>query len=97
MPKPPGRPNGHLIHAEGFEALAGARSMLKKDVAVDAGVSPQFLADLLAHRAGATLPVAERLAGTLGVRVEAIFPGIAGWIGPLPDRNGRRGNARSAA
>lgn len=91
MPKPKGRPNGLLIHAEGFEAICAARNVLKRQVAADADVSPSFLADLLAHRGGTTRPIADRLASTLGVRVEALFPELAGWVGPLPDRDRRRG------
>ena len=90
MPKPVGRPNGHLIHAEAFEAILIARGLMKKDVTHDADISPSFLADLLAHRCGATGPVAERLAAALGVRTAAIFPGFAGWIGPIPNRAAKR-------
>lgn len=85
-----GRPPGRLLHAEAFEALVAAKNLLKKDVAADAGLSPQFLADLLAHRGGASPAVAERLAATLGVKPSALFPELAGWIGPLPDRDARR-------
>jgi hypothetical protein len=90
MPKPLGRPPGLLLHAEAFEAILAGRGLLKKDVAVDAGITASFLADLLAHRGGASRPVAERLAGTLGVKVAALFPETAGWVGPLPDRESRR-------
>lgn len=93
MPKPKGRPNGLLIHAEAFEAICGAKGYLKKDVAADAGVSPSFLADLLAHRGGTTRPTAERIASTLGVKLAALFPETAGWIGPLPDREAKRETA----
>jgi hypothetical protein len=64
--------------------------LLKKDVCADAGVSPGFLADLLAHRGGASENVVEALAGSLGVRPAAIFPEIAAWVSPLPDRDRRR-------
>ena len=90
MPKPVGRPNGYLIHAEAFEALVAAKSFLKKQIAAEAEVTPGFLADLLAHRSGASRQVVARLAGALGVRDEALFPELAGWIGPLPDRSARR-------
>lgn len=90
MPKSNGRPSGLLIHAEAFEAILAARNMLKRNVAEDAELSPSFLADLLAHRGGTTRPVAERLASTLGVKVEALFPELAGWVGPLPNRDNRR-------
>lgn len=90
MPKTRGRKPGHLIHAEGFEAILAAKGHLKKDVATDAGLSPSFLADLLAHRGGASPEVAERLASTIGVKVSALFPEVVGWIGPLPDRDRRR-------
>jgi transcriptional regulator with XRE-family HTH domain len=86
----PGRPNGHLMYAEAFEAIIAARNLRKKDVADDAGISPSYLADLLAMRGGADPAVAERIARSIGVRTEAVFPGLAGWIGPLPDRNARR-------
>lgn len=65
------------------------RNVLKKDVAEDARLSPQFLADLLYHRAGASPAVAHRIADSLGVKVEALFPGFVGWVGPLPDRSNR--------
>jgi hypothetical protein len=90
MPKPNGRPNGHLLHRDGFEALCAANHFLKKDVAADAQVSAQFLADLLYHRAGASAAVADRIARSLGVPPAAIFPSLVGWVGPLPDRNNRR-------
>lgn len=88
-----GRPPGRLIHAEGFEAILAARNLLKRDVAAEAGVSPGFLADLLAHRGGASPQVVDRLAGALGVNPAAIFPELVGWISPLPDREARRGDA----
>lgn len=89
-PNKGGRPAGRLIHSEAFEALLAARNLLKKDVAADAGVSPGYLADLLAHRCGASPTVADQIASTLGVKIAAIFPEAAGWIGPLPDRDARR-------
>jgi hypothetical protein len=85
-----GRPSGRLIHAEGFEALLAARNLLKKDVASDSDLSAGFLADLLAHRCGASPAVTERLASALGVKVAALFPEAAGWVPPLPDRDGTR-------
>lgn len=90
MSKPIGRPNGRQLHAEGFEALVAARQLLKRDVAQEAGISPGYLADLLAHRGGASDAVVARLSGALGVRPEALFPELSGWIGPLPDRDARR-------
>lgn len=90
MPIPKGRPPGLLIHAEGFEALIAARGLLKKDVAADNGLSPGFIGDLLAHRSGASRAVAQRLSGSLGVRQEALFPELAGWVAPLPDRSAKR-------
>lgn len=85
-----GRPAGRLIHAEAFEAIVAAKNLLKKDVAADCGVSAGYLADLLAHRGGASAAVADQLASTLGVKLAAIFPEVAGWVGPLPDRDGKR-------
>jgi hypothetical protein len=90
MHKPRGRKPGRILHAEAFEAIIAARNLLKKDVAADAGLSPQFLADLLAHRGGAAPDVAQRLADTLGVKLAALFPEAAGWIGPLPERGAAR-------
>lgn len=92
MPKPPGRKPGLYLHTEGFEAIINAKHLLRKDVAADAGVTPQFLADLCAHRGGASETVAERLAKTLGVAVAALFPERAEhpWVSPLPDRGGKR-------
>jgi transcriptional regulator with XRE-family HTH domain len=85
-----GRPSGRLIHAEGFEALLAARNLLKKDLASDCGVSPSYLADLLAHRCGASEATADRLASALGVKLAALFPEASGWVAPFPDRRGRR-------
>ncbi len=90
MPKQRGRKPGHLLHAEGFEAIVAARGLLKKDIAADAGLSPSFLADLLAHRGGAGPEIAQRLASTVGVKVAALFPEFSGWVGPLPDRDAKR-------
>jgi transcriptional regulator with XRE-family HTH domain len=92
-----GRPSGRLIHAEGFEALAAARKLLKKDIAALAEVSPGYLADLLAHRSGASDATAERIATALGCSVAALFPEAAGWIAPLPDRDARRITPSGAA
>lgn len=85
-----GRPNGLLLHAEAFEAVVAAKNLLKKDVAAECEVSPGYLADLMAHRGGASPVVAERLASALGVKIAALFPERAGWIGPLPDRDAKR-------
>src|SRR5690606_27162943 len=85
-----GRPNGLILHTEAFEAICAARNVLKRQVAADADVSPSFIADLLAKRGGTTRPVAERIASTLGVKVEALFPETAGWVSPLPDRDAKR-------
>lgn len=85
-----GRKPGLILHAEGFEAIISARGLLKKDVAVDAGVSATYIADLLAHRGGASRAVAERLAATIGVKPAALFPELVGWISPLPDREAVR-------
>lgn len=78
------------MHAEGFEAILASRKILKKDVAEDAGISASFLGDLLAHRCGASDEVAKRIAGSLSVTEAAVFPGKAGWISPLVDRQGNR-------
>jgi hypothetical protein len=85
-----GKKPGLILHAEGFEAIISARGLLKKDIAADAGLSPGFLADLLAHRGGASREVVDRLASTVGVKPAALFPEIAGWISPLPDRDQKR-------
>jgi hypothetical protein len=92
MPK--GRPNGWLIHTEAFEALLLTKGILKKDVAAGAGVSPTFIGDLLAHRAGAHKSKAESIATQLSVPVGAIFPEAVGWVSPLPDRGGSRDGKR---
>jgi len=90
MPNKRGRKPGLILHSEGFEALIAGRH-LKKDVAADAGMSAGFLADLLAHRGGASPVVAERLASSLAVPVAAIFPEVVGWVAPPPAREGTRG------
>lgn len=91
MPKRPvGRPVGRVLHTEAFEAILAARNLMKKDVAHDAGVAPSFLADLLAHRGGASPEKAEAIAASLGVKVAALFPEAAGWVSPLPDRDAKR-------
>lgn len=92
MTKTPGRKPGLYLHAEGFEALIGAKNLLRKDVAADCDLTPQFLADLCAHRGGASAATAERLASTLNVKIAALFPEVAehAWVSPLPDRNGKR-------
>lgn len=86
-----GRKPGLALHAEGFEAICSARGLLKKDVATDGGMSASFLADLLAHRGGASQAVVDRLAATLGVKPAALFPELVGWVSPLPDRDRKRG------
>jgi hypothetical protein len=90
MPKQGGRPPGLVIHAEGFEALLAARNLLKSTVANEAEVSASFLADLLAHRGGASPEIVDRIAGALGVNPAALFPELAGWVSPLPNRAARR-------
>lgn len=89
MPKR-GRPNGRIIHAEAIEALLAARGMLKRTLADDAVVSASFLSDLLAHRCGAADDAVERIAAVLEVKPAAIFPELAGWVSPLPDRDAKR-------
>lgn len=87
MPKPNGRPPGHILHAEGFEAFLQLSGSTKSQVAKAAGIAPSFLSDLLAHRAGASDVTAANLAEALGpVPPTAIFPEIAGWVSPLPNR-----------
>lgn len=88
-----GKQPGLVLHAEAFEAILAARNLLKKDVCADAGITPGYLTDLLAHRGGASPVVVEKLCSTLAVRPAAIFPEVAGWIGPLIDRDARRENA----
>ena len=89
-----GRPEGRIIHAEAVEALLACRTLRirKRDLANRAGISPSFLSDLLARRAGASDDTAQRIADALEVPAAAIFPGLVGWTSPLPDRNGRRGS-----
>ena len=90
--KAPGRKPGLYLHTEGFEALISAKNILRKDVAIDCGFTPQFISDLCAHRGGASESVASELARSLGVSVAALFPERAEhpWVSPLPDRNGKR-------
>lgn len=91
MPKNQGgRRPGQILYAEAFEALLAARNILKKDIAEEIGVSPSFIADLLACRGGASDEVAARIASALNVKVAAIFPEIAGWTSPIPDRDAKR-------
>lgn len=92
MPKT-GRPSGRLIHAEGLEALLEARGMLKRDLCAIADISAGLLSDLLAHRSGASQRTIDKICIALEVKPEAIFPEIAGWVGPLPDREAKRGAA----
>lgn len=92
-----GRPPGRIIHAEGFEALVAAKNLLKKDVCADAGITPGFLTDLLAHRGGASESVVRALSSTLGVQPVALFPEVAGWVSPIPDRSAQRHDFGDAA
>lgn len=85
-----GRPPGRVIHSEAFEAILAARNLLKKDVCSDAQISASYLSDLLAHRGGASEVVVESLSMTLGVRPAALFPEVAGWVSPLPNRDAKR-------
>ena len=88
-----GRPPGRIIHAEAVEALLRCRvpRMRKRDLAGRASISPGFLSDLLAHRAGAADDVAQRIADALEVPPAAVFPELVGWVSPLPDRTNKRG------
>jgi hypothetical protein len=90
MPKQAGRPSGRILFAEGFEALLASRHLLKSTVATEAAVSAGFISDLLARRTGASDEVAERIAQALSVPVAALFPEMAGWVSPLPDRDRKR-------
>lgn len=84
-----------MLHAESFEAFLLITSQSKSKVAKAAGISPSYLSDLLAHRAGASESTAANLAEALGpVAPVAIFPEIAGWVSPLPDRDQKRGDCR---
>lgn len=79
-----------MLHAEAFEAFLDTAQVRKSHVSKAAGISASFLADLLAHRAGASETVAANLADVLEVPPAAIFPEIAGWVSPLPDRSAQR-------
>lgn len=92
MPK--GKQPGLLMYGPAFEAIRSAKNLTKKWVADEAGKSPQFLADLLAGRAGASSDAAQEIANALGVPTEAIFPGERGWIGPYLDREAARAPRR---
>jgi transcriptional regulator with XRE-family HTH domain len=81
---------GRVLHTEAFEAILAARNILKKDIAQEAGVTASFLADLLAHRGGASPEKADAIAAALGVKVAALFPEVAGWVSPIPQRDGKR-------
>lgn len=70
-----------------------AKHLLKKDVCADAGITPGYLTDLLAHRCGASPEKVDKLCNTLGVTAAALFPEAAGWVGPLVDRNAKRSAA----
>lgn len=85
-----GRPVGRMLHAEAFEAIVAAKGKLKKDIAEDLGVSAGYLADLMAHRCCAAADMAEAIASALGVKTVALFPELAGWVGPLVDRDAKR-------
>lgn len=89
-----GKPAGRVLFAAGFEAIRVANGFTKKNVADDADVSPQYLADLLAGRAGASPEAAQKLANALGVAVEALFPEASGWCAPLVDRTAARAARR---
>lgn len=76
-----------MLHAEAFEAFLQLSESTKSKVAKAAGLSPSYLSDLLAHRAGASDTTAANLSEALGpVPPVAIFPELAGWVSPLPDR-----------
>ncbi len=62
---------------------------MKKDVAAEAGVTPGYLGDLLAHRCGASPKNAEAISRALGVQIEVLFPEACGWVSPLPDRTNK--------
>jgi hypothetical protein len=85
-----GRPPGRIIHSEAFEAIVAAKGLLKYQVATDANISASFLADLLAHRGGASHDIVDRLANSLGVLPEALFPETCDWVSPLPNRTAKR-------
>lgn len=82
-----------MIHTQGLEALLCAKGLRKSQLADRAGVSASFLADLLAHRGGASDHVARRLCRALDVEPAVLFPELAGWVSPLPDRRARRADA----
>ena len=87
---PTGRPPGKMLHAATFEFALATKGLLKQDVAHTAGIHPSTLAGLLARRGCASPAVVERLAATLEVKPEALFPELAGWVSPLPDRTATR-------
>jgi transcriptional regulator with XRE-family HTH domain len=89
-----GRPAGRLLFAEGFEALRAVKGLAKKDIAEEAGISPQFLADLLAYRAGASPEAQQAIADAMGLAIEALFPEATGWVGPLVNRKAARTSRR---
>lgn len=90
MARTRGRKPGLMIYPESFEALLAFRGILKKDFAADVGVSPGFIGDLMAGRGGVSRDVADRMASSLGLKVEALFPELRGWVPPLPDREAKR-------
>lgn len=85
-----GRPPGFQLFKASFERELSQRQLLRKDVAEDAGVSAQFLTDLVYSRCGAPKATAERIAGAMGVPVALLFPAFDGWTGPGIDRDGRK-------
>lgn len=97
MPRTTGRPAGRILHAQCFEAIQALSGQQKAEVAKSAGISASYLSDLLAHRAGASDTTAANLAEALGVPPVAIFPEIAGWVSPLPDREQRRPQLEAVA
>lgn len=92
MKRTAGRPPGSILYTEAFEAILKARKLAKKDVCATAGISPGFLTDLLACRAGASTAVVEALTRALNVDASAIFPELAArpWTSPIPNRTATR-------
>lgn len=92
MKRTAGRPPGRILYTEAFEAILTARKLRKKDVCITAGISPGFLTDLLACRAGASTAVVEALERALAVPAAAIFPEMAAqpWTSPIPNRGAKR-------
>lgn len=84
-----------MIHAEAFESLLQIRRLKKKDLASSCELSPSFIADLLAHRAGASEETVDAISAVLAVPAEVLFPELSGWVSPLPDRSARRTRAEA--